>query len=187
MRQNPKNKRCSIFASIVSQSLHGIDLGLLRNTLKFFWFMETHDPSWYVPWISGTQNIGQYSGKISVTYIRVYMVDPTNTCSKCPNCGEGDHDVEHWLCNCPAILDAQRKLFGEQRAGTTNKVPHSVHRPGKETAPLGRAAIGTPINHKPVTSTTRMVIHFTWFHAMSLFSHILEMYRIYSNLSCPHL
>ena len=39
-----------------------------------FWFRETHDPSWYVPCISRRQNIGQYSGKKSATYVRVYTV-----------------------------------------------------------------------------------------------------------------
>ena len=40
-----------------------------------------------------------------------------NVSSKCPRCGEGEHNVEHWLCKCSATLDARRKLFGEEMEG----------------------------------------------------------------------
>ena len=58
MMQNLKNKGFSVFVLNIKQLLRGIDLRILRNTLIFFWFMETHDPSWYVPCISHRQNIG---------------------------------------------------------------------------------------------------------------------------------
>jgi len=34
-------------------------------------------------------------------------VDPT-----CPKCGEGQHTLEHWLIDCPALAATRLHLFG---------------------------------------------------------------------------